>query len=87
MSGTKDLSIVKQCPNGHSVSDDMNYCPVCGAEVSLNGIRFCPNCGKERQIQDRFCSNCGFPFEQPIGLKRETKNDDFSFFGFLWIDN
>ncbi|MBR6187889.1 MAG: zinc ribbon domain-containing protein [Prevotella sp.] len=87
MNGTKDLAKVKRCPNGHAVSDDMKYCPVCGVEISITGIRFCPNCGKERHVTDKFCSNCGFPFEQQIVEKEEEKNDDFSFFGFLWIDN
>lgn len=81
MSGTKELTIVKRCPNGHNVRDDMKYCPVCGAEISLSGIRFCPNCGKERHTTDRFCSNCGFPFEQQfIVEKKEEKSDEFSFF-------
>ena len=83
MSGIKELANIKRCPNGHSVTDDMRFCPICGAEIAFNGLRFCPNCGKERHLADKFCAQCGNPFvQQP----KEEKNDDFSFFGFLWID-
>lgn len=83
MSGIKEITKAKRCPNGHSVTDDMNFCPVCGAEISAVGMRFCPNCGEGRQPSDRFCTHCGFPFEQ---RPKEELNDDFSFFGFLWVD-
>lgn len=83
MSGTKDIIKTRICPNGHRVGDDMRFCPICGAEITIDGIRFCPNCGQERQSMDRFCTNCGLSFKQNI---KEKKDDDFSFFGFLWID-
>ena len=83
MSGIRDVGKYRKCPNGHSVGDDMKFCPVCGAELLVSGMRFCPNCGKERQPNDLFCTNCGFSFEQKI---KKEKDDDFSFFGFLWID-
>lgn len=88
MSGIKELACIKRCPNGHTVNDDMRFCPICGAEIMYGGIRFCPNCGKERQPTDKFCAQCGYPFiQQPIiRQSKEEKNDDFSFFGFLWID-
>lgn len=83
MSGIKELANIKKCPNGHVVNDGMKYCPKCGAEVSTIGMHFCPNCGKERQVCDNFCTHCGFPFVQP---PPKEKNDDFTFFGFLWFD-
>ena len=82
MSGINKIAKSKKCPNGHPVTDDMNFCPICGAEITVAGMRFCPNCGEERLPSDRFCTHCGFPFGQrPI----EEKKDDVSFFGFLWI--
>lgn len=85
MSRINEIAYRKQCPNGHAVSDEMNFCPVCGAEISSGSIRFCPNCGIERQATDRFCQNCGLPFFlQP--QRMEEKSEDSSFFGFLWID-
>lgn len=87
MSGTKELANIKCCPNGHSVTGDMRYCPICGAEIMLSGIRFCPNCGKERNPTDRFCAQCGYPFMRPIQQPKEKSDNDFSFFGFLWIDD
>ena len=88
MNGIKELANFKRCPNGHTVDDDMRFCPICGAEITFGGIRFCPNCGKERQPTDKFCAQCGYPFIQQsiIQQPKEEKNDDFSFFGFLWID-
>jgi len=83
MSGIKNIVKERICPNGHHVSCDMRFCPICGAEIGENCMRFCPNCGKERQQGDLFCTNCGFSFEQK---GKEDKDDDFSFFGFLWID-
>lgn len=87
MSGTKELAKIRRCPNGHAVSDDMKYCPLCGVDISFTGIRFCPNCGKERQVTDKFCAQCGYPFiQQPfIQQSKEEKSDDFSFFVFWWI--
>jgi hypothetical protein len=29
-------------------------------------LQNCPNCGQPRQPGDRFCSNCGRPFEEPV---------------------
>lgn len=83
MSGTKEISKLKKCPNGHPVTDDMNYCPMCGVEIAAIGLRFCPKCGVRRQPSDEFCTHCGFPLEKK---PMEEKNDDFSFFGFFWID-
>lgn len=83
MSGIKDVVKVERCPKGHPVSDEMKFCPVCGAEIAVGGMRFCPNCGQKRQTMDRFCTNCGFSFDQK---EKEEKDDGFSFFGFLLID-
>ena len=83
MSGTKDVVKAKKCPNGHPISEGMKFCPVCGAEIVVGGLRFCPNCGKARQSGDLFCTNCGISFGQK---PKEEKDDDFSFFGFFWMD-
>ena len=83
MSGTNEIRKMKKCPNGHVINDDVKFCPVCGVEISAVGRHFCPNCGKARLATDNFCTYCGFPFMQPL---KEEKNDDFSFFGFLWFD-
>lgn len=43
---------MRKCPNGHDVSDDVKYCPKCGAEIQENvaeDIRFCKKCGQERK--------------------------------------
>lgn len=81
------MTVIKQanvkCPNGHVVSVYMRYCPICGSKIIYNGIHFCPNCGKERHSTDNYCVQCGYSF---IQKKQKEKNDDFSFFGFLWID-
>jgi len=84
-SANKDLAVFKQCPNGHEVSEEMSFCPVCGAKIASGGIRFCPNCGTERHATDRFCQNCGLPFFRQ-SQRIEEKSEDSSFFGFLWID-
>lgn len=85
MNDNEESSMTRLCPNGHVVSEGMKFCPVCGKEISLVGIRFCPKCGTERQLSDRFCSNCGLAFFlQPSGVA--DKCDDSSFFGFVWID-
>ena len=87
MSGIKEIANSKVCPNGHSVNDGMRYCPVCGAEITVNGMGYCPNCGKERHPTDKFCAYCGFPFVSQVVLHvQEEKDDYFSFFGFLWFD-
>ena len=62
---------MKNCPNGHEVNDNLNYCPKCGAEIIDNGAKFCAKCGNERKGKEKFCSKCGTPFEgvptpQPI---------------------
>ena len=82
----KEISeIMKICPNGHKVDCGANFCPVCGSKTHDIGGRFCTNCGCERKENDRFCSQCGMPFGYcPVEKKKE---DDFSFFGFLWIDD
>lgn len=84
MSGIKELANKRSCPNGHAVSDDMKFCPVCGSEIQDIGIRFCTNCGYKRNETDKFCPQCGKPFGYHQVEKK--KNDDSSFFGFLWID-
>ena len=59
MSGINKLTKVRRCPNGHTVGDDMRFCPICGTEISSSEICFCPNCGTKRLLTDKFCSNCG----------------------------
>jgi uncharacterized membrane protein YvbJ len=85
MNGTNDIVKVRKCPNGHPVTDDMKFCPVCGTDITNVGIRFCPNCGKERQSGDMFCTNCGLSFKQEMEKEKDDDNG-FSFFGFFWID-
>ena len=56
---------MRKCPNGHDVSDDVKYCPKCGAEIQekvAEDIRFCKKCGQERKGAEKFCSHCGTPF-------------------------
>ena len=85
MSGINKLTKVRRCPNGHTVGDDMRFCPICGTEISSSEICFCPNCGTKRLLKDKFCSNCGLSFFQ-VPMQKDEKNEDSSFFGFLWID-
>lgn len=56
---------MKECPNGHEVSDTVKFCPQCGAEIQdklAEEIRFCKKCGHERNGAEKFCSHCGFSF-------------------------
>lgn len=53
---------MKQCPNGHEVSDNVKYCPTCGAGI-ISGNKFCTKCGSERKGTEKFCSQCGIPFD------------------------
>ena len=53
---------MRKCPNGHDVSDNVKFCPQCGAEVVDNNKEFCSNCGSERKDNEKFCSHCGTPF-------------------------
>ena len=56
---------MRKCPNGHDVSDDVKFCPKCGAEIQKNvaeDARFCKKCGQERKRTEKFCSHCGTPF-------------------------
>ena len=55
---------MKQCPNGHEVSDNVKFCPECGAEIKDNGTKFCAKCGNERKGTEKFCSQCGTPYDQ-----------------------
>lgn len=57
---------MKQCPNGHEVSDNVKFCPECGAEIKDNGTKFCAKCGNERKGTEKFCSQCGTPFGQSL---------------------
>ena len=57
---------MKQCPNGHEVSDNVKFCPECGAEIIDNGAKFCAKCGNERKGTEKFCSQCGTPFGQSL---------------------
>lgn len=53
---------MKKCPNGHEVSDNVKYCPTCGAGI-ISGNKFCTKCGSERKGTEKFCSQCGTPFD------------------------
>ena len=72
---------MKKCPNGHEVSDNVKFCPQCGAETVDSNKEFCSNCGKERKENEKFCSHCGTPFgsipnNSPI-IDEEEKNRGF----------
>ena len=54
-----------KCPNGHEVSDNVKFCPTCGAAI-VRGNKYCTKCGNERKGTEKFCSQCGTPFETPI---------------------
>ena len=74
--------MMKKCPNGHEVGDNMNFCPTCGAEITDNGARFCSKCGNERKGTEKFCSQCGTPFEtsidnEPIMYEEEETENGF----------
>lgn len=69
---------MRKCPNGHDVSDNVKFCPQCGAEVVDSNKEFCSNCGKERVDDEKFCSHCGTPFgnvpnNAPIIVEEEKK--------------
>ena len=53
---------MRQCPNSHEVGDEAKFCPICGAEVIDNGTTYCTKCGNERRGTEKFCSQCGTPF-------------------------
>ena len=55
---------MKQCPNGHMVSGDMKFCPMCGAELVDYRPMSCPYCGKELAGNEKFCPTCGAQFER-----------------------
>ena len=68
---------MRKCPNGHDVSDDVKYCPKCGAEIQENvaeDIRFCKKCGQERKGADKFCSHCGTPFYGDPFINPDSSN-------------
>lgn len=83
MSGIKEIANKNGCPNGHSVSGDMKYCPICGSKIYDTRGRFCTNCGNERNETDKFCPQCGMPFGyHPV----EKEGGDSSFFGLIMIN-
>ena len=55
---------MKHCPNGHEVGDNVKFCPECGAEIIDNGAKFCAKCGNERRGAEKYCSQCGSPYDQ-----------------------
>ena len=68
---------MRKCPNGHDVSDDVKYCPKCGAEIQENvaeDIRFCKKCGQERKGAEKFCSHCGTPFYGDPVINPDSSN-------------
>ena len=58
-----------KCPNGHDVNSQVKFCPICG--VDLRGIKYCTNCGNERNGDGEICPHCGKPF-----LIRNHSSDD-----------
>ena len=69
-----------KCPNGHEVTDNVRFCPTCGAEI-LSGNKFCTKCGSERMGTEKFCSQCGTPFDVEPNINHivlnEEKNSSF----------
>lgn len=57
---------MKQCPNGHNVGDNVKFCPKCGAEMIDGGAKYCAKCGNERKGTEKFCSQCGTPYDQSL---------------------
>lgn len=57
---------MKQCPNGHNVGDNVKFCPECGAEMIDGGAKYCAKCGNERKGTEKFCSQCGTPYDQTL---------------------
>lgn len=55
---------MRSCPNGHEVGDNVKFCPECGAEIIDNGAKFCAKCGNERGGAEKYCSQCGSPYDQ-----------------------
>ncbi len=49
------------CGNGHSVSSDQNFCPLCGLPIAAGPqyLRDCPQCGTEGIPDAPFCAACG----------------------------
>lgn len=67
---------MRQCPNGHEVNDNANFCPICGVEIigeSVEEIRFCKNCGHERNEDEKFCPQCGSSY---YGKEKLPINDN-----------
>lgn len=50
-----------KCPNGHEVNSQVKFCPICGAD--LRGTRYCPDCGYERNGDEKVCPQCGSTFD------------------------
>lgn len=63
------------CPNGHEVSDNVKYCPTCGAEIT-NGNKFCTKCGNERMGAEKFCPKCGTLFDNVINDEIVTYEEE-----------
>ena len=66
---------MKQCPNGHEISGETKFCPICGTEVIDNGTVYCAKCGNKQEGTEKFCSKCGTPFgASPMsGNNKKTK--------------
>lgn len=69
---------MKKCPNGHEVSDEVKFCPICGAEVVEKKARFCPQCGYERQGSEKFCPKCGAAFEASKVVEKKKSRRGFA---------
>ena len=63
-----------KCPNGHEVTDNVKYCPTCGAEI-VSGNKFCTKCGSERMGTEKFCSQCGNPFDVELNINHVVINE------------
>lgn len=75
---------MKHCINCNiDIQEDANYCPLCGRylldekEDINNGYlkHYCPSCHKEIiNINDKFCSNCGYDLNKKDNLNNVSKN-------------
>ena len=62
-----------KCLNcNNEISDNSNFCPVCGTKVEKNVSTYCINCGNKLD-GGNFCSSCGTRVNQNI-IKNEVNN-------------
>ncbi len=68
---------MNKCPNGHEISDNMKFCPICGAEIKEKMKIVCKNCGYEQIDIEKFCPQCGTPFDDNTLIPNAKKYSKF----------